>query len=410
MSGGGLEAGREAVGELGAAVGMIDEAEALGQVLGGSDGNAVRERGIESGGETFFREGFEDVLAVELAEFGVLLGAGVQRCDKVDYRRMTALLDRRGRVVRRDSQDYPEVLRQAGPAALFAADEFFTARIRNAHTRRAYQRPVMLFLDWCRDQGLDLPSVAPGDAAKFIDSLSSVSVQKLAIAALRQFFDVLVTRHAVVLNPFRSVRGPRRDTREGKTPEITVPQARQLLDSLDTARPVGLRDRAILGTLTYTGQRVGAVARLRLQDLRDYGDRRAFAFREKRGKEREIPLRFDLDQWIAEYIAVAALEDDRKSAPLFRTTSSSAATGFTDRGVEPWTIRTLLKRRLRDAGLPEIITPHSFRVMVVTDLLSQDVPIEEVQYLAGHSHPSTTQVYDRRSRRVTRNLVERISV
>ena len=323
---------------------------------------------------------------------------------------MTVLLDRPAGVARRVFQDYPEVLRQAGPAALFAADEFFTARIRNAHTRRAYQRPVMLFLDWCKEQDLDLRSVAPGDAANFIDSLSSVSVQKLAIAALRQFFDVLVTRHAVILNPFRSVRGPRRDTREGKTPEITVPQARRLLDSLDSASPVGLRDRAVLGTLTYTGQRVGAVARLRLQDLRDYGDRRAFTFREKRGKEREVPLRFDLDRWISEYMAIAVPDDDPKNAPLFRTMSRSTPRGFTNRSIQPWTIRSLLKRRLRDAGLPEIIRPHSFRVMVVTDLLSQDVPIEEVQYLAGHSHPSTTQVYDRRSRRVTRNLVERISV
>ena len=48
--------------------------------------------------------------------------------------------------------------------------------------------------------------------------------------------------------------------------------------------------------------------------------------------------------------------------------------------------------------------------MVVTDLLSQGVPMEDVQYLAGHSHPSTTHVYDRRARRVTRNVVERISV
>ena len=109
-------------------------------------------------------------------------------------------------------------------------------------------------------------------------------------------------------------------------------------------------------------------------------------------------------------MAAAVPADDPKSAPLFRTTSPTTATGFTNRSVQPWTIRTLLKRRLRDAGLPEIITPHSFRVMVVTDLLSQDVAIEEVQYLAGHSHPSTTQIYDRRSRRVTRNLVERISV
>ena len=48
--------------------------------------------------------------------------------------------------------------------------------------------------------------------------------------------------------------------------------------------------------------------------------------------------------------------------------------------------------------------------MVVTDLLSQNVPMEDVQYLAGHSSPRTTQLYDRRRRRVTRNIVERISV
>ena len=70
----------------------------------------------------------------------------------------------------------------------------------------------------------------------------------------------------------------------------------------------------------------------------------------------------------------------------------------------------MLKRRLRDAGLPLIITPHSFRALVVTDLLEQGVPIEDVQYLVGHSHPSTTQIYDRRARKVTRNIVERISV
>ena len=36
--------------------------------------------------------------------------------------------------------------------------------------------------------------------------------------------------------------------------------------------------------------------------------------------------------------------------------------------------------------------------------------LEDVQYLVGHCHPSTTQIYDRRAKRVTRNLVERISV
>jgi integrase/recombinase XerD len=65
--------------------------------------------------------------------------------------------------------------------------------------------------------------------------------------------------------------------------------------------------------------------------------------------------------------------------------------------------------RLEDAGLPHLFSPHSFRVAVVTDLLNQNVPLEDVQYLAGHSNPRTTQIYDRR-RRVTRNIVERISI
>ncbi len=50
------------------------------------------------------------------------------------------------------------------------------------------------------------------------------------------------------------------------------------------------------------------------------------------------------------------------------------------------------------------------RNTVVTDLLNQNVPLEDVQYLAGHSNPRTTQIYDRRRRRVTWNIVERISI
>jgi site-specific recombinase XerD len=70
----------------------------------------------------------------------------------------------------------------------------------------------------------------------------------------------------------------------------------------------------------------------------------------------------------------------------------------------------MVKRRLRDAGLSLCLSPHSFRVTTITDLLEQGVPLADVQYLAGHADPRTTRLYDRRQRRVTRNIVERISV
>ena len=70
----------------------------------------------------------------------------------------------------------------------------------------------------------------------------------------------------------------------------------------------------------------------------------------------------------------------------------------------------MIKRRMRDAGLPSRLSPHSFRVTTVTDLLEQGVPLEDVQYLAGHADPRTARLYDRRKKRVTRNIVERISI
>jgi site-specific recombinase XerD len=70
----------------------------------------------------------------------------------------------------------------------------------------------------------------------------------------------------------------------------------------------------------------------------------------------------------------------------------------------------MVTRRIKKAGLPEQLTPHSFRVTTATDLLDQGIPLEDVQYLLGHADPRTTRLYDRREKRVTRNIVERISV
>jgi integrase/recombinase XerD len=69
----------------------------------------------------------------------------------------------------------------------------------------------------------------------------------------------------------------------------------------------------------------------------------------------------------------------------------------------------LVKRRMKAAGLPEELSAHSFRVATITNLIGQGIPIEDVQQLAGHKDARTTKLYDRTDRKVTRNLVERIS-
>jgi site-specific recombinase XerD len=269
---------------------------------------------------------------------------------------------------------------------------------------------VKRFLAWAEGQGVELPAITPGMIGQYLVCLGgSAAKRNLALAALRGFFDRLVQRHVVILNPAASVKGVKDQVIQGKTPEITIEQARTLLASIDTGDVVGLRDRAILATLAYTACRAGAVAKLRLGDFQHDGGQYVLRFQEKGGKSREIPVRHDLEGFILGYVAAAGLAAEAKDSPLFR-----ASNGRTKRlGGGPMSSKTiceLVKRRLKDAGLPLRLSPHSFRVTAITDLLSQGIPLEDVQYLAGHSEPRTTGLYDRRQKRVTRNIVERISI
>jgi integrase/recombinase XerD len=307
-------------------------------------------------------------------------------------------------------QPLPALVQNAGGAAAFAWDEFFSGEIRNPHTRRAYAYAVRQFLAWASGQGVELARITPGMVGQYIDGLSvSLPTRKQHLAALKGFFDKLVLRHVVLLNPAASVRGPRYSTGEGKTPDITIDQARQLLRSIELGHVVGLRDRAIVAVLIYTAARIGAVASLKLRSLEYDGSQWILKFMEKGGKAREIPVRHDLEQYLLAYLDAAGLRDAPKDSPLFRSaigktrqlTAKAATAGDLGRAV---------KRRLKDAGLPARLSPHSFRVTTITDLLEHGVPLEDVQHLAGHADPRTTRLYDRRQRKVTRNVVERISV
>jgi integrase/recombinase XerD len=133
-------------------------------------------------------------------------------------------------------------------------------------------------------------------------------------------------------------------------------------------------------------------------------------FQEKGGKSREIPVRHDLDRFTMDYVESAGIAGDGKDAPLFRAGINGMAKRLTGNAMTSKRICELVKRRLKDAGLPKRLSSHSFRVTAITDLLTQGVPLEDVQYLAGHAEPRTTGLYDRRQKKVTRNIVERISI
>src|SRR5258705_3440498 len=147
------------------------------------------------------------------------------------------------------SAPLPALVERAGGAARFAWDEFFYAEHHNPHTQKAYMAAVKRFLAWAEGEGEELSALTPGKAGKYLVGLGgSPAKRNLNLSALRGFFDRLVNRHVVILNPAASVKGVKDTVVEGKTPEITIEQANALLASIDTGHVVGLRANAILGT------------------------------------------------------------------------------------------------------------------------------------------------------------------
>lgn len=309
------------------------------------------------------------------------------------------------------SMSVPALIAGAGDAAARHTLEFFTARIPNAHTREAYGRAVFRFCQWCEAQRVPLAGVSSPLVAAYLQVLLqelSAASAKQHLAAVRHWLDWLTERGVIAVNPAASVRGPRHVVHEGKTPVLERDQAKRLLDSIDGIDVVSLRDRALLAVMLFGFVRVGAVVKMRVRDFEDEGADAWLVLHEKGGKARRIPAHHLVREYLRAYLDAVELEP-RSKAPLFQSAprKSSALSGKPMHRVDAW---AMVKRRCAAAGLPSTICNHSFRATGITIHQENGGRIEDAAELAGHASTRTTQLYNRKARKIARAEVERVQL
>ena len=214
----------------------------------------------------------------------------------------------------------PPLVSSMGDNASRRFVEFFTARIRNKGTRRAYRLAVHRFYDWCSRHGIAFEQIEPIVIATYIEALGhelSPPTVKLHLAAIRMLYDYLVTGQVVPYNPAAAVRGPKHVVKKGKTPVLSAEEARELLDSIETCTIAGLRDRALIGVMVYSFARVSATLGMNIEDCFQQGRRMWFRLHEKGGKHHEVPAHHHAEQYIDEYLRVTNFAGEKK-IPLFR--------------------------------------------------------------------------------------------
>src|SRR6266853_603356 len=210
----------------------------------------------------------------------------------------------------------PAFIADGGERAGYTFVDFFTAQIRNPNTRAAYAIAVRAFCAWCDVQRLTLRTLRTHHVAAYVELLGrrySAPSVKQHLAAIRMLFDWLVVRQVVEVNPSAAVRGPRHVVKRGKTPVLDADEARQLLDSIDTSTPVGLRDRALIALLIYTFARVSAAIGMNVRDYYPQGKRWWVRLHEKGGKQHEMPAHHLLETYIDEYVSEAGIAGDKAS-------------------------------------------------------------------------------------------------
>ena len=303
----------------------------------------------------------------------------------------------------------PPLVRRAGPKAAERLVEFFTAQIRNPHTRAAYGVAVRRFFAWCDEQGLALAQISPIAVATYLDAMQdtySAPTVKQHLAAIRHLFDYLVVGQVVPSNPASSVRGPTYIVRTGKTPVLQPEEARLLLASIDGPDLAGLRDRALLAVMVYSFARVSAVVRMDVEDYYQQGKRWWLRLHEKGGKHHAVPVHHKAEASLDAYLAAAGIVDE-KGAPLWRTMTRGRE--LSGRRISRVDVFRMIKRRVTAVGLGEA-NCHTFRATGITAYLLNGGTLERAQAIAAHESPRTTKLYDRTADEVTVEDIEKIGI
>ncbi len=286
--------------------------------------------------------------------------------------------------------------RPGAPTVSVPHESVWLANFISDRTKRAYKNAVTEFTAF---HGITNPNqlriVDQAHVIAWRDALIKANASEKTInsriSAISSLFKHLCEKQAAKRNPTVGVKRPKVDMDRVKTPVITVEQVRKMLDAPDTRRLKGIRDKAILSVLFYTGCRVAEVSSLKVKDFYEDAGYQVLDFTVKGGKRNMLAVNQELTIALRHYLDETRHENDR-AAPLIL----SVIRPWIKKPLDPRQLNNIFHHYAKIVALPKGVTPHSARATFITRALDRNCPIEAVQRSVGHAKIVTTQMYDKR--------------
>ena len=258
------------------------------------------------------------------------------------------------------------------------------------------QRSLTEFAQWCAKKHPPLPRRGGATAWQAINlemiseylgekkraGLAASSI-KLVVVALKIFFRYLAGKGAVERDPTEALTLPRIERYLPET--LNEMQVEQLIDSIDTKVPLGLRDRAMIELLYASGLRISELANARLENF--FVEDRILRVTGKGNKTRLVPVGRKACEALASYVSM--------ERPKLVKRRSGSEIFLSERGTKLTTARIwqIVKKHAKHSGLKANIYPHLLRHSFATHLLGNGADLRIIQEMLGHADISTTQVY-----------------
>lgn len=257
------------------------------------------------------------------------------------------------------------------------------------NTRVSYQRDLQHYYQFLQEKNITTWSAV--DRFVVLDFLQKLKEDGLAAASitrmvstLRRFHQFLRQERFVDHDPMQHIDSPKKNQKLPNT--LSIEEVERLIETPDTTKTLGIRDRAILEVLYATGLRVSELIGLRLGNLHlAMGLIQTIG---KGDKERIIPLGDYAIHWVERYLQEARPLLTKKHPDETFLFVNSHGTGLSRQGI--W---KNLKALVREAGITKTVTPHTLRHSFATHLLENGADLRTVQELLGHADISTTQIY-----------------
>ncbi len=266
----------------------------------------------------------------------------------------------------------------------FYADIILVNRMSEM-TAQTYRFSAQEFLEWLVQQKIKLRDVTTQNLVYFLmkrktDGNAELTLAK-DISALRAFGDYLVRKNYWTENCALLLDRPKAGRHLPKV--LSVDQTDELLGSIDTSKPLGVRDDALFELIYSCGLRISEACTLKVANV--HFEERLILVHGKGDKERLVPFGEVAAQKLQKY-----MEEVRPELVKGRNISEV----FVNYKGEPISRKGVWKRFQEMEALSGVKAKvHTLRHSFATHLLAGGADLRSVQELLGHSDLSTTTIY-----------------